>query len=143
MAYCTKTDIEKLLPSSVVTQLTDDEGDGTKINERVAEAIASADSEIDTYCGQVFTVPFAVVPDVIKKASVDIAIYHLYSRRVEQMPETRRDRYKDAIALLTKIAEGKISIGEQPEPASPSDGGVQTNKTSSNRIFTTDSLSGF
>ncbi|GAB62650.1 MAG: DUF1320 domain-containing protein [Candidatus Jettenia sp.] len=143
MAYSTLNDIKKLISEASVTQLTDDENTGAVNQTRVDEAIAQADAEIDTYCGQVFTVPFTTVPDIVKKASVDIAIYNLYSRRVEQMPETRRDRYKDAIALLTKIAEGKISIGEQPEPASPGEGGVQSTKTLDDRIFTSKSMSGF
>lgn len=143
MPYCTLTDIEKLLPTETIIQLTDDENLEAVNQSRVDEAIAGADAEIDSYCGSKYSVPFATVPDIVKKISVDISIYNLYSRRLEEMPETRSDRYKNAIRQLEGIAKGIISIGEDPEPAAPTQGGVETNKTESDRVFTRDSLNGF
>lgn len=141
--YSTLTDIKKLIPEEVVIQLTDDENTGAVNQTRVDEAIAQADAEIDSYCGGKYSVPFATVPDIVKKISVDIAIYNLYSRRVEEMPETRSDRYKNAIRQLEGIAKGNISIGEATEPTAAEQGGVEKNKTESDRIFTKDTLSGF
>lgn len=143
MAYSTLTDIKKLIPEETVIQLTDDENTGAVVESRVTEAIAQADAEIDSYCGGKYSVPFATVPDIVKKISVDIAIYNLYSRRVEEMPETRSDRYKNAIRQLEGIAKGNISIGEATEPTAAEQGGVEKNKTESDRIFTKDTLSGF
>ena len=93
MAYCTQDDIEKLLPEDTVDQLTDDEGTGAQVAARVSEAIAQADAEIDAWCGSRYSIPFTTVPDIIKKCSVDIAIYNLYSRTQEGIPETRSERY--------------------------------------------------
>ena len=143
MAYSTLTDIKKLIPEETIIQLTDDEGTGSIDQTRVDEAIAQADAEIDSYCGSRYTVPFTTIPDIVKKISVDIAIYNLYSRRVEEIPGTRAERYKNAIRQLEGIAKGLISIGEQPEPAAPSQGGVETNKTDDDRTFTKDKLEGF
>ena len=92
--YSTLTDIKKLIPEDTVIQLTDDENTGAVVESRVTEAIAQADAEIDSYCGGKYSVPFTTVPDIVKKISVDIAIYNLYSRKVEEIPETRADRYK-------------------------------------------------
>lgn len=142
MSYSALTDIKKLIPETVVIQLTDDENAGSLNQARVDEAIASADAEIDSYCGGRYTVPFTTVPDIVKKISVDIAIYNLYSRRVEVIPETRAERYKNAIRQLEAIATGKISIGETEEDV-PETGGVKINTTADDRIFTKDTLSGF
>ncbi|QII11241.1 putative Mu-like prophage FluMu protein gp36 [Candidatus Kuenenia stuttgartiensis] len=143
MSYSTLTDILKLIPEAVVIQLTDDEDTGSVVTPRVDEAIAQADAEIDSYCGGRYSVPFGTVPDICRKISVDIAIYNLYSRKVEAIPDTRSERYKNAIRQLEGIAKGTISIGEDPEPDAPTGGGIQTSKTSDDRIFNSDTLSGF
>jgi len=143
MAYCTLEDIKKLLPEEIIIQLTDDENQGVVNQARVDEAIAQADAEIDSYCGSKYSVPFSTVPDIVKKISVDIAIYNLYSRKVEEIPATRAERYKNAIRQLEGIAKGIISIGEDPEPPRPSEGGSEVNKTTNDRVFTRDKLEGF
>jgi phage gp36-like protein len=140
--YSTLDDIKKLIPEEVVIQLTDDENLGVVNQTRIDEAIASADGEINGYCGARYTVPFSTVPDIIRKMSVDIAIYNLYSRRLEEIPETRADRYKNAIRQLEGIAKGVISIGESIAPPAET-GGAECNKTESDRIFTRDKLTGF
>jgi len=142
--YCTLTDIKKLLPEETVIQLTDDEGLDAVNQARLDESISQADAEIDSYCGGRYAVPFTTVPDIVKKISIDIAIYNLYSRKVEEIPETRADRYKNAIRQLEGITKGLISIGEaEAPPASTSEGGAGTNKTESDRTFTKDKLNGF
>jgi len=142
MAYCTLDDIKKLIPEQVIIQLTDDENLGTVNQARVDEAIAQADAEIDSYCGGKYSVPFSSpVPDIIKKISVDIAIYNLYSRKVEEIPQTRTERYRNAIRQLEGIAKGTISIGEDPEPAIPSQGGSEV--STNDRVFTRDKLESF
>ncbi len=142
MPYCTLTDIKKLIPETAIIQLTDDENTGAVNQSRVDEAIAQADAEIDSHCGGRYTVPFTTVPDIARKISVDIAIYNLYSRKVEEIPETRAERYKNAIRQLGDISSGKIMIGES-EADVPEVGGVQTNTTVDDRIFTKDTLSNF
>jgi len=143
MAYCTLDDIVKLIPEAALIELTDDEGTGEVSAERVSESIAQADSEIDGYCGTKYSVPFTTAPAVIKKCSVDIAIYNLYSRQMEEIPETRADRYKNAIRFLGLVAKGEISLGLDPSPAAKSEGGAECNKTSDDRIFTRTSMEGF
>lgn len=141
--YSILDDIKKLIPEEVLIQLTDDESLGTVNAGRITEAIAQADSEIDSYCGGRYSVPFATAPGIVKKISVDIAIYNLYSRRVEVIPETRADRYKNAIRQLEGISKGTISIGVDPAPSAS----TQTSNTvlveTSERLFTRENMSGF
>ncbi|OGC00140.1 hypothetical protein A2V82_16525 [candidate division KSB1 bacterium RBG_16_48_16] len=141
--YSAVSDIKKLIPEESLIQLTDDENLGTVNQGRVDEAIQQADSEIDSYCGGRYSVPFAVVPGIIKKISVDVAIYNLYSRRVEEIPQTRADRYKNAIRQLELISKGSISIGVDPEPAAPSKSNTAVQVVSSPKIFGRDNMKGF
>jgi len=144
MAYCTVADIEKMIPAEAIIQLTDDEGANSVNTGRVNEAITQSDAEIDSYCAtRGYVVPFSPIPDIVKKMSVDIAIYNLYSRRVEQIPETRAERYKNAMRQLEGIAKGAITLGEVPEPEQVSGGFVKTNKSYNDRIFTSDTLKEF
>lgn len=123
MAYCTIDDIEKMIPEDILIRLTDDEGTGV-INEAwVQEAIDSASEEIDTYIGGRVKLPITgAVPAILGKLNADIGIFNLYSRYKEDIPETRETRYKNAIRLLEKISEGKVSLGLQPPPDPPDEG---------------------
>ncbi len=143
MAYSTLDDIKKLLPEETIIQLTDDENLGVVNQGRVDEAIAQADAEINSYCASKYTVPFTTVPAIAKKISVDLAIYNLYSRKVDIIPETRAERYKNAIRQLEGISKGTISLGVDPAPAATTEGGAETNTTTSDRTFTKDSMEGF
>ena len=113
---------------------------------RVEEAIEQADSEIDSYCAMKYTVPFDPVPEIVKKCSVDIAIYNLYSRRVEDIPPTRLDRYRNAVRTLEGIVKGSISIGTGPagRAAGKQPTKVPANtKTADDRTVTKSKMAGF
>ena len=109
MPYCTQTDIEKQIPATKVTELTDDEGTGAKVAERVTEAIAKADALIDSYCGAVEAVPFTVVPAIVKQHSITIAVYFLYSRRVG-IPDHVEKNFNNAVSHLKDISTGKAVL---------------------------------
>lgn len=142
MPYSTLTDIKKLIPETVIIQLTDDENVSVVNQARVDEAISKADALIDSKCKARYAVPFDPVPDIISNLSADMAIYNLYARKVEEIPKTRDDINTAAIKQLNDIRDGKDSIGEINADA-PESSGVQTNVTSDDRIFTKDTLSGF
>ena len=169
--YCSLDDIKKQIPADAIIQLTDDDQVGITLEMIVevlaggeppepapdadpalapaaeaaagyiTEAIASADSEIDGYCSVKYIVPFAVVPPIIKKISVHLAIYNLYARRVETMPDVRVANQKNSIDLLTKIARGLVKLGEQAAtaPVQPQQSPVIT---SSPRLFGRDKMKG-
>lgn len=141
MAYSTLTDIKELLPEETLIQLTDDDGLGSVDQTKIDKAIAQADAGINAYCGKLYTIPFSTVPEVINKLSVDIAIYHLYSRR-DVMPEIRGERYKDAMRQLSDISRGVISLGVDPAPASTGSG-VNINIKSNDRIFSRGTMDEF
>jgi phage gp36-like protein len=143
VAYSTLDDIKKLVPEEVLVNLTDDEDTGSVNQARVDEAIEQADAEIDSYCGGRYSVPFSTTPDIVKKLSVDIAIYNLYSRTLQDFPEVRRERYRNAIRQLEGISKGTVSLGVDPAPSAPTDSAAETNKATDENVFTRDSMEGF
>ena len=65
MSYCTQSDIEKLIPTLELAELTTESG-STPDAATVTEAIAKADAEIDSYLGAVFTLPLSTTPARVK-----------------------------------------------------------------------------
>jgi phage gp36-like protein len=137
-------DIQKLIPAAVLIQLTDDADAGAIDETKVDQAIEDAFAEVWPYIGaHQYSVPITPTPEIVKKIVVDIAIYNLYSRKVEEIPPTRASRYANAIAQLKGIAAGTISLGMDPEPGASSTAAPETNVEKSPRIFTRDKLHGF
>jgi phage gp36-like protein len=143
MAYCTEDDLLEQLDEARLIQLTDDQGLGAVDSDRVARAIADADQEVDSYVGTRHTVPLNPVPAIIRKLSVDIALYNLYGRR-EAVPEARRDRYKTAIHKLEQVAAGRISLGAQdPEGTPPAIDETRMSTDNPERLFSRSTMEGF
>lgn len=142
MPYCTVEDLISLVDEETVKQLTDDEDVGVINQSRVDKAIADAGAEIDAWLATRYTVPLASTPAVINKCAVDIAIYNLYSRRVEKMPEVRSDRHKNAVKVLENVSKGVIALGVTPAPQqSPDSSGAAY--SGGDRRFTREKLKNF
>jgi phage gp36-like protein len=51
------------------------------------------------------------MPEVLNRLACDVAIYRLQSLRpIHDLADARR-RYDDAIAMLTKVASGEMTLG--------------------------------
>ena len=138
MPYSTKTGILKQISEEDLIALTDDTGTGMVDDSVVNKAIQDADGEINSYCKKKYEVPFNPVPDMINKLSVDISIYHLYSRRQNLLNESVTKRYDDAIKFLKDVARGVAEITDVPPPATDSD---QVGKFQANdRLFTRENM---
>ncbi len=142
MAYCTLDDIKKMIPEITIIQLTDDEDTGEIVESRVDEAIEAADAEIDSYCAGRYSVPFETVPPLVKKLSVDLAVYNLYARKVESVPEAKKDRYNNAMRALRDVAAGRSSLMAGSTEVADT-GGPESTKSASDRIFTKDTMENF
>lgn len=141
MAYSIQSDILDQLDEDSLIQLTDDEDAGTVDTDKVTRAIADADSTIDSYCQDRYSIPLSPVPDKIRQISVDIAIYNLFSRRGDTAPDIRIERHKEAIKFLEQVNAGKIKLGAAT-PA-PVNTGNSVNIESNTRVFTRDNMRGF
>lgn len=111
MAYCTLADLLEQIASEDLVGLTDDMGLGAVSSAVVDRAIADADATIDAWLQARYTVPFTVVPPIIRKASVDMAIVSLYSRRGIDPPEIRLAMEREARRFIEKAAAGAVSLG--------------------------------
>jgi phage gp36-like protein len=108
MAYCTENDLLSMIPVKELAELTAETGD-TPDSLVVADAINRAEAEIDAYLGVRYTLPLSPVPDQVKGLSVDISLYHLYSRR-SVAPPVRRQKYEAAVSFLKQVATGEALV---------------------------------
>lgn len=144
MSYSTIDDISLLLPVAETIRLTDDESLGVAGEARISDAIIKADSEIDAYCGSRYVVPVSPVPELLKKLSVDIAVYNLYSRSVMVMPDVWSQRYRNAIRRLEGISKGLVSLGASASPVSSDrSSGAEANRKDGENVFYRGSMEGF
>lgn len=112
MGYCTLSDLEKAATAQTIIQLTDDEGLNAVNQTRVDDAVSYADQLIDGYLRGRYTLPLSPVPGLAKSLSVELALFHLYSRRLDiTMPEPVVGKYKNAVKLLELIQKGLVSLG--------------------------------
>jgi phage gp36-like protein len=114
MGYCTLTDMEKLLPSSMLINLsTDTSGATVADTANIAEAIDQADREIDAYLLIAkYSVPMSPIPPLVTNLSTKMAIWNLHLRKYFDNPQWR-ETYKGCLKLLERIAEGKLSLGQE------------------------------
>lgn len=140
MAYCAQSDILERLPEETLIQLTDDAEAGQVEASVVARAIADADAEIDGHLGSRHAVPLSPVPPLVRKISVELAIYHLFSRR-GGAPEEWRQRYEDNRRLLENIAKGLVSLGTADPQGTPLPTAPQV--TGASRVFSRRTMRGF
>ena len=135
--------IRNQLEEARLIQLTDDEGTGAVVTARVNQAISDADEEINGYLGARMSVPVFPVPESLRRLSVDLAVYNLYSRR-EKVPDNRMERYRAAVRFLEQVALGKISLGQGDPEGTPLDPECpETAGDNPERTFTRTSLTGF
>lgn len=143
MSYSTAQMILDRIPEKQLVQLTDDKKLGVVDQTIVAAIQLTANGIVDGYCGVKYSVPFATVPPLVPALEADIAAYLLYKRKVDEIPESKKQAYDDAIAFLKDVSRGTASLGVDPAPAAPTSGAPESNKTTSDRIFTRDKLKGF
>ncbi len=112
MSYATPQDLINRYPNRDLVQLTNEDPTITTINTTVLQqALDDASAEIDGYLGGRFILPLTDVPEVLDRLACDVAIYRLQSLRpIHDLADARR-RYDDAIAMLTRVATGEMTLG--------------------------------
>jgi phage gp36-like protein len=119
MAYCSEDDLLKMIPQEDLADLTVESGE-VPDSLIIIEAISKAGAEIDSYLGVKYVVPLTTPPAQVKALAVDLAIYHLYSRR-SIVPPVWQQRHEAAVAILKQVVAGQMVIvgpqGEMPTVA--------------------------
>jgi len=139
MSWLTRALVLRRIDESELLQLTDDNDTGVEDSDRVNEALADAEAEVDGYVQKRYTLPLASVPPLLIRIAPDIFKWHLYGRRGVK-DEAVDLRYEKAVKLLEKIASGSVSLGiENPPPQNPAAQIVE----STGKTFSRTSLKGF
>lgn len=142
MAYTTLVELKKFLPEHIIVDLTDDYNTNTIEGEITDEAIAQAQTTIDTYMRGRYPneISDADVPDFIQDMATKIAVYNLYRRKLDlTMPDTINDDYKDTLKMLRDIQSGKLT----PFPAADEPVIIVSNKTSDSRTYSSSVLDSY
>lgn len=173
MPYTDFADISARITARTVRDLTDDEKkalgvdlSGTDstvraailaanadIDGRIDEAIADADTMINTYVRRYHQTPILIdtavastpanTPPTIRQASVQLAIFNLYARRRGEfeLPESVVMKKTDTVAILKAIGKGELEIGDSPPPAKSA--AVVARTTTATQAFTVTTLEDF
>lgn len=141
MAYCTLQDLQDRIGSPALVDLTDrGEVPTGAIDVAVVErAIADADAVIDGFVGVKYALPLPAVPSVVADLSKSIALYKLHPYQPDEKIATD---YKDAIAMLRMIAEGKAKL-PLPSGEPKAQGGSGARVTDRDRPMTEAGLKSF
>lgn len=107
MIYATRTEIEEIWGADFVSDLLPED---VNADTAFAGALAQASAEIDIHLSARYQLPLAVAPAGLVTPCVNIAVYDLAIRHTA-LTSTIEDRYKQAVELLERIADGKAGLG--------------------------------
>ena len=146
--YASQADLKARFENdAAVAHLTDTPDSGVPDSDVLDEVINHAEGQVDSSCAMRYKVPITVagnagLASMMKSATLDLAVFHLYARgqKITEATELAHDK---VMAWLEKISEGKLVL---PSPATePSTetrdpliafGTVDTDSDASKRIFT-------
>jgi phage gp36-like protein len=117
MSYASQADIETIWGADFLADVLPDDVDPATA---VARALEFAAREIDAHVSARYELPLALSPDVLISPCANIAVYVLANRHAA-LTTTIEERYKQAVELLQRIAEGKAGLGSA-EPKISVDG---------------------
>lgn len=107
MTYAVQQDLVDRFGSAELAQLTDPVAGVTIDATVVARALSDAQADIDTRLSARYALPLASVPAVLVRVAADLARYYLWDA---QASEQVRNRFKDAVSLLDKLASGAVLL---------------------------------
>ena len=140
MTYATQSDLVERFGADELVQLTNRLG-GQSIDAVVlGRALLDADAEIDGYLATRYTLPLASTPAVLVRLAADLARYQLCGDKV---PDSVRQRYVDAVAVLKRLATGEVQLaGITAVPAAGGAGNAVASRTAE-RQFGPGQLQGY
>lgn len=117
MAYITHEELSKQFPGKDLSELAQDStgfADDDAAEEIILQLILDAQSFVDSYLNQRYTVPLSPVPDSVRNATGTIAYYRLHERRAEMITESLQQMYDQTVAWLRDLAKGVASLPVPP-----------------------------
>jgi len=119
--YCSQTDLENRISKQTLCDLTNDTANSTEPDVTVIDALlTNVDATIDGLAGQVYTVPFTTVPDLIKRIAIDLACFEVMQRRPINMamPEGWKAARESAMKQLEAISNMLLRLPDTATIAS-------------------------
>ncbi|TRD18343.1 gp436 family protein [Palleronia caenipelagi] len=142
MPYASVADLQAVIPPRDLALLSDFEGGAEAADaDRLARALDDASAEIDSFIARQVSLPLTDPPHILKVICRDLAMCRLYLN-LGRLSETNEKLRDQAIGWLRDVSEGKISLGDDDTPATPTSGGVAMSDGPERR-FTRQSLRGY
>lgn len=88
----------------------------TPNEKKLVQALSDAGALADSYLSAKYSLPLAVVPQVLVQHCCAIAFYYLCD---QQATDQARDRYRDAMTWLREVKNGSIPIGVDEAGSAP------------------------
>lgn len=107
MAYAVQADIENAIGLQKLVDISDFDDNGTVDAASVTRALDEATSLVDTFLSAYL--PITTVPEVLRRAVVDIAIHRLRVGRDNTTGDSRL-AYQQALDWLAAVAKGNASL---------------------------------
>jgi len=145
MAYADEENVERAAGGrKKLIQLTDLENANEVNQELLLDAVAEADSWINSYLEPRYVVPIATPPEVIRRVSAQLTVYILKQRR-EALTDADQTRFEDIITWLQGVRRGEISPGVDPRPPESTFAGqtVRGDRELIDHALTRDKFEGF
>lgn len=132
MPYCTKQNLIDRFGEQEMIQLTDhDMTAGAIVDAVLNRAIDDATAEINGYL-TAYTLPLASVPANFELMACNITRYHLYN---DSATELVKERYKQGIKYLEKVAAGDIDLAPDTSGAVVQETSDSVEFSSSSSVF--------
>jgi phage gp36-like protein len=107
MSYITYNDLVNAFGEGEIIALSDRDRDGLQDDGIIDEAIAFADSHIDGYLRERYSVPLTNCPANLQGMACDFARYRLYQ---DQPTELVQNRYDVGCFFLKDVARGLVQL---------------------------------
>lgn len=107
MSYCTYNDLLNAFGENEIVQLSDRDRDGLPDDGVIEEAISFADSHIDGYLREKYSVPLPTPPRNLVGFACDFARYRLYQ---DQPTDLVQSRYDVGCFWLKDVARGLVQL---------------------------------
>ncbi len=113
MIYATMADLESYLGADAYLRLCDRDDSGAVDTADIEDALDRASSLADSYIAKWIPalIAAAAVPSLLVQHVCDVAVYLLGG---DNVTETMRKRYDDALRWLRDVQSGKASLGIPP-----------------------------
>jgi phage gp36-like protein len=144
VSYASVQDMINRYPNRDLVQLTNEDPTMTTVNQTpIVQALADASSEIDSYIEARFALPLTDPPPLLNRLATDIAMYRMQTLRPLHDLQDARRRYEDAVAMLTKVAAGELTLGIAADGKEPRVAGAVETVQGPDRVFTRQNLKGY